>query len=33
MIETAYRTDKPLLYVMPAFDELCGGFDKPAIKE
>jgi hypothetical protein len=22
-----------LLYVMPAFDELCGGFDKPAIKE
>jgi hypothetical protein len=33
MIETAYRTDKPLLYVMPAFNELCGGFDKPAIKE
>jgi len=33
MIEIAYRIDKPLLYVMPAFDELCGGFDKPTIKE
>ncbi len=33
MIEIAYREDKPLLYVMPAFDELCGGFDKLTIKE